>query len=319
MKKLNLLSFILINSILITGCNNSKNSTAIVVNDENVSSLEVQNVLNLYKIEIENFAGEKLLEDEEYKEELKQNIIDQISSMKVLYQEAKEENLLPTQYELKEHIQKVEDSINNDEKYKAKLEELGIDDHFIEEQQKLNLAIDMHRENFYKNEKISDEEIETYYEENKDDLLSYDLRLSQIFITKANKTSTEAKNEIEVILDKIKNGEDFEDIAKEFSEDKNSSIKSGDLGFVSEGNVPSYLTGNYEMLEVGQISDIISSDYGYHIVKICDKIEKITSLEESKNTIEQIFIKERYLKLVDELVKNSEIELKEDIIEKLEF
>lgn len=319
MKKLNLLSFILINSILITGCNNSKDNTAIIVNDENVSSLEVQNVLNLYKIEIESFAGEKLFEDEEYKEELKQNIINQISSMKVLYQEAKEENLLPTQYELKEHIQKIEDSINNDEKYKAKLEELGIDDYFIEEQQKLNLAIDMHRENFYKNEKISDEEIEIYYEENKDNLLSYDLRLSQIFITKANKTSTEAKNEIEIILDKIKNGENFEDIAKEFSEDKNSSIKSGDLGFVSEGNVPSYLTDNYEMLEVGQISDIISSDYGYHIVKICDKIEKITSLEESKNTIEEIFIKERYLELVDELVKNSEIELKEDIIEKLEF
>lgn len=319
MKKLNLLSFILINSILITGCNNFKDNTAIIVNDENVSSLEVQNVLNLYKIEIESFAGEKLFEDEEYKEELKQNIINQISSMKVLYQEAKEENLLPTQYELKEHIQKIEDSINNDEKYKAKLEELGIDDYFIEEQQKLNLAIDMHRENFYKNEKISDEEIEIYYEENKDNLLSYDLRLSQIFITKANKTSTEAKNEIEIILDKIKNGENFEDIAKEFSEDKNSSIKSGDLGFVSEGNVPSYLTGNYEMLEVGQISDIISSDYGYHIVKICDKIEKITSLEESKNTIEEVFIKERYLELVDELVKNSEIELKEDIIEKLEF
>lgn len=319
MKKLNLLSFILINSILITGCNNSKDNTAIIVNDENVSSLEVQNVLNLYKIEIESFAGEKLFEDEEYKEELKQNIINQISSMKVLYQEAKEENLLPTQYELKEHIQKIEDSINNDEKYKAKLEELGIDDYFIEEQQKLNLAIDMHRENFYKNEKISDEEMEIYYEENKDNLLSYDLRLSQIFITKANKTSTEAKNEIEIILDKIKNGENFEDIAKEFSEDKNSSIKSGDLGFVSEGNVPSYLTDNYEMLEVGQISDIISSDYGYHIVKICDKIEKITSLEESKNTIEEIFIKERYLELVDELVKNSEIELKEDIIEKLEF
>ncbi|MFI3209936.1 MAG: peptidylprolyl isomerase [Peptostreptococcaceae bacterium] len=319
MKKLNLLSFILINSILITGCNNFKDNTAIIVNDENVSSLEVQNVLNLYKIEIESFAGEKLFEDEEYKEELKQNIINQISSMKVLYQEAKEENLLPTQYELKEHIQKIEDSINNDEKYKAKLEELGIDDYFIEEQQKLNLAIDMHRENFYKNEKISDEEIEIYYEENKDNLLSYDLRLSQIFITKANKTSTEAKNEIEIILDKIKNGENFEDIAKEFSEDKNSSIKSGDLGFVSEGNVPSYLTGNYEMLEVGQISDIISSDYGYHIVKICDKIEKITSLEESKNTIEEVFIKERYLDLVDELVKNSEIELKEDIIEKLEF
>ena len=69
------------------------------------------------------------------------------------------------------------------------------------------------------------------------------------------------------ILDKIKNGEKFGKLAKEFSTDTGSAKRDGNLGFFGRGKmVKEFETAAFN-LQVGQISEPIKTQYGYHIIK----------------------------------------------------
>ena len=69
------------------------------------------------------------------------------------------------------------------------------------------------------------------------------------------------------ILDKIKNGEKFGKLAKEFSTDTGSAKRDGNLGFFGRGKmVKEFETAAFN-LQVGQISEPIKTQYGYHLIK----------------------------------------------------
>src|SRR5699024_824197 len=77
----------------------------------------------------------------------------------------------------------------------------------------------------------------------------------------------EAKKEAEDILKEVKDGGDFDEIAKEKSDDTGSSMNGGKLGLVTKGQmVPEFEEALFE-LEPGEISDVVKSDFGYHIIK----------------------------------------------------
>ncbi|MFC1552122.1 peptidylprolyl isomerase [Candidatus Latescibacterota bacterium] len=80
----------------------------------------------------------------------------------------------------------------------------------------------------------------------------------------------EVKAQLQGILDRVKNGEDFGALAKEFSQDPGSAQFDGDFGYFSRGiTVPEFETAAFA-LEVGEISEIIETQYGYHIIKVSD-------------------------------------------------
>jgi peptidyl-prolyl cis-trans isomerase SurA len=75
------------------------------------------------------------------------------------------------------------------------------------------------------------------------------------------------KAELQVILDRIKNGEDFGALAKEFSQDPGSAQFDGDLGYFARGMMVPEFDAAAFALEVGEISEIIETQYGYHFLK----------------------------------------------------
>lgn len=104
-----------------------------------------------------------------------------------------------------------------------------------------------------------------------------DIRLSHILIPiskRANTAEIESKHKsIQGILNKIKQGEDFGKLAKEFSEDKGSAMKGGDFGWLT-AKLPS---GFYDFenamynLKEGEISETIRTPLGWHIIKVTDR------------------------------------------------
>lgn len=86
----------------------------------------------------------------------------------------------------------------------------------------------------------------------------------------ANRNDDDAKKEAERILAELKAGGDFAVLAKEFSEDKGSGARGGDLGEVKRGVMVKPFEDAGFALEKGQISDLVRSRFGYHIIQVTD-------------------------------------------------
>ncbi|WP_416828667.1 peptidylprolyl isomerase PrsA [Ectobacillus polymachus] len=86
------------------------------------------------------------------------------------------------------------------------------------------------------------------------------------------------------VKDLLNQGQSFEDLAKQYSEDTGSKDKGGDLGYFTSGKmVPEFEDAAYK-LKVGQISDPVKTQYGYHIIKVTD-IKPLQPFDQVKETI----------------------------------
>ncbi|MCD4760595.1 protein translocase subunit SecD [bacterium] len=83
----------------------------------------------------------------------------------------------------------------------------------------------------------------------------------------------EVKNQAQIILARALDGENFNQLASEYSEDPGSAINGGDLGWVTKGNfVPEFEDAIFNQLKIGELSkDLIESQFGYHIIKKIDE------------------------------------------------
>ncbi len=109
------------------------------------------------------------------------------------------------------------------------------------------------------------------------DRMHYDVRLSHIFFSTKNLRSPAdtalVLKRAHAVLDRLKRGESFEEIAKILSEDKNSAKKGGDIGYFTAIFPPGFyrLEQAAYTTPVGQIAGPVRSVSGYHIIKVTDK------------------------------------------------
>ena len=184
-----------------------------------------------------------------------------------------------------------------------------------EKQIKKDLVVSKYKENFIKDIKISDKEIKAHYESHKDEFKIQEVRASQILISTLDddnkQVSKEEKEKLktkaEKLLNKVNNGEDFNKLAKKYSDDKNSGKNGGDLGFFSKDDKNIDFTKEVFKLDKGKRVALIETSYGYHIVKITDKRTVTKSLEDSKDDIKNKILNEKYSKQIDSLYKKGKI------------
>lgn len=125
------------------------------------------------------------------------------------------------------------------------------------------------------NEQVSRFEVEEFYHTFKDSLppVPEQLEMSRIFVTA--KPSTKAKDQararMQALLDSVKAGADFGDIARRHSEDAGSAPQGGDLGFVRRGQFVSEFEAAVFSLGVGQVSNIIETAFGFHIIQLLER------------------------------------------------
>jgi peptidyl-prolyl cis-trans isomerase D len=135
---------------------------------------------------------------------------------------------------------------------------------------------------------ISAEDIQRKYE---DDQTQYStpeqVRASHILLKTEGKDDAAVKKQAEDLLAKVKAGADFAPLATKFSEDDVSKAKGGDLDFFPQGQmVPEFDKAAFSM-KPGEISDLVKTQYGYHIIKVTDKKTATTKpLEEVRAQIE---------------------------------
>lgn len=148
---------------------------------------------------------------------------------------------------------------------------------------------------------ISEEQKQAYYEENKEQFAEQ-VEASHILV--------EDEATAQEVLDKLEAGEDFAELAKEYSID-GSGASGGELGFFGKGRmVPPFEEAAFSM-EIDEISDPVQSDFGYHIIKVTGHKE---SYEDYAVEIEEILIKEQSKtpeEVMEELIDNANIDIKD--------
>lgn len=145
------------------------------------------------------------------------------------------------------------------------------------------------------------------------------IRASHILIRFSAPDTTASYTKAAEVMQKAKNGEDFAKLAEEYSEDEGSKVKGGDLGFFERRRmVPAFDEAAFK-LNVGEISGIVKSNFGYHIIKLTDK-KPLPTYEEEKDKLKdlykQISYNADYRKFIDSLKNIYGFKLNESIIDK---
>ena len=136
-------------------------------------------------------------------------------------------------------------------------------------------VVDMDKANLMKDVSVSDEAIAQAYEERQAEYTTPEKRrASHILVRVAPDASAEikkaAKDKIVAAKARLDAGESFADVAKDVSDDV-TAASGGDLGYFTRGSmVPAFDREVFEGLKVGDISDIVKTKYGYHLIQLND-------------------------------------------------
>jgi peptidyl-prolyl cis-trans isomerase D len=137
---------------------------------------------------------------------------------------------------------------------------------------------------------VSDAQIQAYYDAHRDIYHTPErAHVRHILFETANKPKDEQdkiKARAQDVLKQLKSGGDFAKLAKENSGDPGTKDKGGDLGWVTRGQMVKNFENASFTQKVGEIGDLVSTEYGYHIVQVLERQEPRTqSLDEVKNNI----------------------------------
>ncbi len=147
--------------------------------------------------------------------------------------------------------------------------------------------------------KITTDDLQAYYNQHRDQYhVPEQVKVSHILIKTPlpgpdgkvdEKGVAEAQHRAEDLLKQLKGGAKLEDLAKKYSEDPGSGKQGGSLGWIGKGQTVPEFEKTAFSLPKGQISDLVKSSYGFHIIRVDDKQEAHTkSLDEVKAEIEPI-------------------------------
>jgi len=235
---------------------------------------------------------------EQMKKMLREQALERMIVDKLIEEKAKQANIATTEEEVMSKLKEIASMQRppmSVEELRKKMEGLGQGFDEIKQQVGKGLAFQKMMEARFANDiSITEDEVKKYYEEYQSRYQAPEqVKASHILIkpdtsdpnTDPNEAKAKAKAKAGGLLEQIKAGADFAELAKANS-DCPSAERGGDLGFFGKGQmVPSFEKAAFD-LQVGQVSDIVETKFGYHIIKVTDhKDASVTTFEQAKDSI----------------------------------
>ena len=123
--------------------------------------------------------------------------------------------------------------------------------------------------------KITRQEVEQFYQTMRDSLpeIKESVEISHVLreVTPSTESKQKARNKIAGILQRLRSGEDFAELARQYSEDPGSAAKGGELGFIQRGDFVKDFEEVAFALQPGQLSDIVETQFGFHIIQLLER------------------------------------------------
>ncbi|HGJ66799.1 TPA: hypothetical protein ENS27_15665 [bacterium] len=223
---------------------------------------------------------------------LSEQILNSLINQEIIYQAGQKEKLEPQKEELDKELEKVK-SMQPPEQFQQALKAFGLTEEKLILLIKRNLTIRRFIEAKIQPtiKPITEEDILRYYEENKGKYVEPEQVRARHILIKVSpdadeQTKSSAKEKIQGILDKLHNGGDFVELAKEYSECPTAK-QGGDLDYFRRGVMVKPFEDAAFALQPNEVSDIVETEFGYHIIKLEDKkAGRQLAIEEVESKIE---------------------------------
>lgn len=208
--------------------------------------------------------------------EIKKEAIERLIERELLYQESKKKGTKVDEAALKEQIEAMKKRFPSEAEFKNALTKMNLSEASMKAEFRRGMAIqEFVDKEFVQKTTVSDKDKKAYYDSNPNFFKQPEqVKASHILVNVDPKgdasQKAEARKKIEEVKKKLKKGEDFAALAKEYSQCP-SSAKGGDLGFFKQGQMVKPFEEVAFALKPGKVSDIVETRFGYHVIKVVDK------------------------------------------------
>ena len=270
--------------------------------------------------------------DPQQKAKLAGAIIDKEIVRELMYQEGKTKGKGVSPETVEKELQVFKKSYDSEEKFQETLKMRGLS----EEELKKGIEVDLIAKNLLDERvkgkvHVTDTQVKKFYEDKKESFKRPEsFRARHIFIgyipfdvmkstpreewkEKAEEYRAAAKKKVDEVFAKVKSGGNFEELAKQYSEDKGSAEKGGDLDFMYKGVFDPKFDKAVADLKVGETSDIVETEFGYHIIRLMEtKPSEYAPFEDVEESIQKHLFMTEAQKLVGKYIEG--LRKKADII-----
>jgi len=245
--------------------------------------------------------------------DIKKELLENLINRELLYQETERKGIKIDEATINEQVMTMKKRFPSETEFKSALTKANLTEAAIKTQIARGLAIEqLIVTSVSKKVMVSAQDIKTFYENHPNLFKKHEqVRASHILI-KIDPQGDEVKRakaekKIKKVQKKLQKGEDFATLAKELSECP-SKAKGGDLGYFSRGRMVKSFEDVAFALKPNEVSEIVETKFGYHLIKVVDKKPEMTTmLEEVKDKLGKYLKQQKVQKEVSSYVS----ELKE--------
>lgn len=288
-------------------------AVAALVNGESISIGQVDRVVAQWRK-----AGQAPVDLTLPITQLRKSALDQLVDRLLLYQEAQNKGFEADSALVEMQIQQFTAQFPTEQAQANALRPMGLNVDGLREIYAQDLSI----QNFIQQTvmptvEVGDEDCQQYFQQNQQQFqMPERVRASHILFkvdeTAAPEDEAEARAKAAQVLERARRGEDFAKLAEEFSEGP-SAPRGGDLGYFQRGQMVPPFDAAVFSLDIGEISDIVRTSYGFHIIKLVDRQEpRVVSYDEAapriKSVLQQQGLNDRLQALVQELRRDADIQ-----------
>lgn len=266
---------------------------AIRVNGTAISHFDFINAMQSYAMEMHRKTADQL-NDEEI-EQVQELAVERLIARELIFQAAMAQGLIANDDQIKQEINKVMANFPSEQEFYATLEKAGIDSDCYYRMIRQDLSVNMMTDQKVTSaEEPTDEEVQAFYAANPEKMRKpAQVRASHILIKGIDDSREPAKIKIKELQQQLQaDPASFAQLAKQHSACP-SKDRGGDLGFFGPGMMVKEFDRVAFSLQPTEISDIVETPFGYHLILVTDRQEeKALSYEEVRPQIVS-FLKEQ--------------------------
>lgn len=238
--------------------------------------------------------------------EARKMVLENLIDRELLYQQSRKKGISIKDAEVNEQLDRLKKQYPNEQAFKDSMAEDHLNEDTVKSRIKMNLAVQQFVEKEFGGKvDVTEAEAKAFYDGHPEYFTEPEaIRASGILIKVDVKSDAakkqEARKKMEDIQKRVKKGEDFATLAKDFSQDA-SAAQGGDLGTIPKGRMPKALDDAAFSLKPGEVSNVVETEVGFHLIKVHEKKpEQVVPLKDVEEKIRQHLSNQKLTQRVNE-------------------